>query len=447
VTQTTRFQVYFFAQNISPPKKTTSNMTKPKNKKLSKRFGYIPVATILQKKELTRLIVDYVMAFKKHGGYRWDAEMISNPAPFFYFVVTGGTEQKVLQLREKRKKIAPKEPVFLIAHPGNNSLPAALEVLARLQQENVTGRIFYLKGPEDKPRFQQIEEAVSDLVTFHALQQARIGLVGPSSDWLVASSPDTQIVPKMWGPQVVAIDLEELKATLQTMLDETIQPSLDSLVSRASQVQEPSETELQDAVRVYAATKQLAEKYHLDTIAMRCFDLILDLKTTGCFALAQLNDEGIVAGCEGDLVSTVAMLWISKLLNQSSWMANPAQMDIEHNTLWLAHCTVPRNMIEEYRLRSHFESGLGVGIQGKLSTGPATVLRLGGKTLERIWLADGEILQSGHADNLCRTQVKVRLTRDGDVEKLLSTPLGNHLVLVQGHHAHRLRSWWETMIA
>ena len=212
-------------------------------------------------------------------------------------------------------------------------------------------------------------------------------------------------------------------------------------------MREPSETELKDAARVYVVMKQLVDKYRLDAITLRCFDLILDLKTTGCFALAQLNDEGTIAGCEGDLVSTVAMLWISKLLNQSSWMANSAQLDIENNTLWLAHCTVPRNMVEEYRLRSHFESGLGVGIQGKLLPGPATLLRLGGKTMSRIWLADGEILQPGHADKLCRTQVEVRLIRDGDVEKLLRTPLGNHLVLVPGHHADRLRSWWETMIA
>lgn len=422
-------------------------MMKPKNKKLPKRFGYIPAATILQKNELTRLIAEHISALEKHGGYQWDAEMISNPAPLFYFVVTGGTEQEVLQLREKRKKIAPKEPVFLIAHPGNNSLPAALEVLARLQQEDVKGRIFYLKGPEDNLGFQQIEEAAGDLGAFNALQQARIGLVGSPSDWLMASSPDPQIVRKVWGPEIVPIDFGELKQAIRTILDEAIQPFLDSLISKASQVREPSVAELKDAVFVYGATKQLVDKYRLDAIAVRCFDMVLDLKTSGCFALAQLNDEGIVAGCEGDLVSTVAMLWILKLLNQSSWMANPAQLDIEHNTLWLAHCTVPRNMIEEYHLRSHFESGLGVGIQGKLPTGPATLLRIGGKTMSRIWLADGEILQSGHADNLCRTQVEVRLTRDGHVEKLLRTPLGNHLVLVPGHHADRLRSWWETMIA
>ncbi|MCK4272485.1 hypothetical protein KAX22_07525 [bacterium] len=128
-------------------------------------------------------------------------------------------------------------------------------------------------------------------------------------------------------------------------------------------------------------------------------------------------------------------------------MANPAQIDVENSTLWLAHCTVPRSMVGEYRLRSHFESGLGVGIRGKLAAGPVTLLRIGGKVMEQIWLAEGEIIQTGETENLCRTQAKVRLTGGGRAGDLLRAPLGNHLVLVPGHHAGRLRVWWETMIS
>ncbi len=124
-------------------------------------------------------------------------------------------------------------------------------------------------------------------------------------------------------------------------------------------------------------------------------------------------------------------------------IANPAQLDPKSDTLWLAHCTVPRTLVESYRLRSHFESGLGVGIQGKLSEGPVTLLRIGGKGLDRVWLAEGEILQSGNAENLCRTQVEIRLTHGGKVTDLLRAPLGNHLVLAPGHHIDRLERWLE----
>lgn len=410
------------------------------------RFGYIPVASPLHGEDaLNQIVTAYEPHLERIGGERWDAGRLTDPAPFFYLVVTGGTEGAILELRASRQA-APDEPVFLLAHPTSNSLPAALEALARLQQDGIPGRIFYLNGPDDADGYQQIADAVHDLDVRRALRQARIGLVGEPSDWLVASMPDPVTVRETWGPEVVPVDLSAVQEMIRAIPQKDLASHISSLVDQATDIREPSQAEIEDVVRVYVALKQVAEQNSLDAITVRCFDLVLNMKTTGCFALAQLTDEGIIAGCEGDLVSTVALLWAHKLLGQVGWMANPAQLDTEHNTLWLAHCTVPRTIAQEYCLRSHFESGLGVGIQGTLSTGPVTLLRIGGKGMDRLWLAEGDIVQAGFAENLCRTQAEIRLTRGGTVEDLLNAPLGNHLVLVQGHHLARLQSWWEMMI-
>jgi len=412
------------------------------------RFGVIPVKPrfLLSEEAFNQIVGSYILALEQMGGERWSDETLENSAPLFYLMATGGTEQVLLNLRAERIKAVPDEPVFLLAHPAHNSLPASLEVLARLQQDSERGRIFYLKGPDDETGFSQIEATVRDMEVRFALKQARIGLVGPPSDWLVASSPDPATVQGTWGPEVVPIAVDEITQALEAVPSEIIASILEPLVTGATEVREPSQTELEEVVRVYVALKQAIERHSLDAITVRCFDLVLDLHTTGCFGLAQLTDEGVIAGCEGDLVSTVGMLWAYMLLGQIPWMANPAQLDEASNTLWLAHCTVPRRIVQGYGLRSHFESGLGVGIQGTLPNGPVTLLRIGGTAMEKIWLAEGEILQAGDAENLCRTQVEVRLTH-GKVQDLLHAPLGNHLILVRGHHADCLRVWWETMIA
>jgi L-fucose isomerase-like protein len=167
---------------------------------------------------------------------------------------------------------------------------------------------------------------------------------------------------------------------------------------------------------------------------------------TGCLALAQLTDEGVIAGCEGDLVTTVAMLWLHRMFGTIPWMANPSRVDRESGVLLLAHCTVPRGAAGAYRLRSHFESGLGVGIQGTIASGPVTLARIGGPRMERLRVLDGELVRNTDHADLCRTQVEVEIGRDA-VEELLADPLGNHMVLVPGHHAASLRRWHETMIA
>ena len=411
------------------------------------RFGYLPIVPEMAPSEeaVRQIIADYAPHLESVGGERWSEEQLADPAPLFYFLLTGGTESEVLRLREERNKSAPDEPVFLLAHAGNNSLPASLEVLARLQQDGAPGRIFFLKGPEDAGGYQQIADAAHDLNVRRALRRSRIGCVGEPSDWLVASTPDPTIVQEVWGPEVVPIDLEPVEQAVRSMPEEAIPPHVDSLMVQATDTEEPARADVEEAARVYRALKRAVDQYNLDALTVRCFDLVLDLGTTGCFALAQLNDEGVIAGCEGDLVSTLGLLWAYKLLGEVGWMANPAQVDRSRNALWLAHCTVPRSLVQGYRLRSHFESGLGVGIQGTLPAGPITLLRIGGRALDRLWLAEGAIRQAGYAENLCRTQAEVQLTADGDVEQLLRAPLGNHLIMISGHHAARMRSWWEMM--
>lgn len=410
------------------------------------RFGFVPVVPpFVGAHQEEAVVAAYAAALTARGGERWAADGLGGEAPLVYLVATGGTERVVLEMRAVRSRFAPREPVVLIAHPGNNSLPASLEVLARLHQDGEAGRIIYLAGPDDRSGLAAIEDFVQEATVARALGASRIGLVGDPSDWLVASAPAPAVVRDVWGPSVVPVPMSELE---RRIADEggPEQPRRTALWEEASEVVEPSEAEVADVVRVERALRGLAEAEGLDAVTVRCFDLVLHASTTGCFALAELNDAGIVAGCEGDLVSTVGMLWLRHMLGQPAWMANPAQVDLDANTVLLAHCTVPRTMVSGYRLRSHFESGLGVGIQGDLPAGPVTLVRIGGSRMERLWLAEGEVLRSGSAEDLCRTQALVRL-RTGHASELLTSPLGNHVLVAFGHHADRLRSYWQTFVA
>jgi L-fucose isomerase-like protein len=396
--------------------------------------------TMLGEAEIEGIIGPFLEALASVGGLR-ESECPDSDHPTFLLVATGGSEGVIMEWWSRRRPSAADQPLWLIAHPGNNSLPAALEVLARLQQDGVPGRIVYLRGPDDERGLDEIAEAAHGLEVKRWLEAARIGLVGTPSDWLVASMPDADIVAGSWGPEVLPVDMDDVVALLDTGAVSEVDGLVDELVGGADKVHEPSPAEIRDVAKVYLALKKTVADRKLDALTVRCFDLVMNQKTTGCFALAQLTDDGVIAGCEGDLVSTIGLMWARQLLETTPWMANPAQFDPDGNSLWLAHCTVPPSLVERYSLRSHFESGLGVGIQGELANGPVTLLRIGGKAMDQVWLAEGEIIASGSADNLCRTQAEIRLTSGGSVDDLLRSPLGNHLVLVNGHHRQRLDSW------
>jgi L-fucose isomerase-like protein len=233
---------------------------------------------------------------------------------------------------------------------------------------------------------------------------------------------------------------------LQAVDEQAVTSMTEGFLRRATAVQEPSPKHVEAAVRVYLALRAVVDREELHAVTVRCFDLVKTRSTTACFALAQLNDEGVVAGCEGDVVSAVGMIWARAVLGLTPWMANVARVEESEGALWLAHCTVPRSMVLEYRIRSHFESGLGVGIEGTFATGPVTMLRIGGAGLERLWVAEGRIDQTGRDDQLCRTQIRVLTPRDV-VQGLLLAPLGNHVLVLPGHHAGRLEAWWKDWIA
>jgi hypothetical protein len=56
-------------------------------------------------------------------------------------VLTGGVEREVLKLVSQTPS-----PTLLLAHPGQNSLPACLEILARIRQNGGEGRILFRFG-------------------------------------------------------------------------------------------------------------------------------------------------------------------------------------------------------------------------------------------------------------------------------------------------------------
>lgn len=411
---------------------------------MAARFAYVPLASSLHDEEaLNRLIGDYVPPLEQAGAKRTDPAAPETQLPLVVFVATGGTERSILDFWERSNETRRGEPLLLLAHPGHNSLPASLEALARLHQLGATGRIIYLRGPDDEEGLATLRQAIHDVEVRQALRKVRIGLVGEPSDWLVASSPDPQIVRTMWGPLVVPIDLESVYERYRSVED-TAQLGAE-LIDRADAMLEADAARVDEAARFTAALRSVVADQQLDAVTVRCFDVLEVLGTSGCMALSQLNDDKVIAGCEGDLVSTVGMIWVDRLLGILPWMANPARLDAEANIVWLAHCTVPRSLVDSFSIRSHFESGLGVGIAGQFPTGPVTLLRIGGAAMDRLWVSEGELLRTGSDSSLCRTQIEVRL-HGGRVSDLLDAPLGNHLIVVAGHHRARLEQWRSTMV-
>ena len=178
------------------------------------------------------------------------------------------------------------------------------------------------------------------------------------------------------------------------------------------------------------ALMKLVEKYRLTALTVKCFDLLDSCRTTACLALARLNDDGIVSGCEGDIPALWTMMAVYARRGKVPFMANPSSSDRERLRVDFAHCTVPTSMTESFTLPTHFESGIGVGIAGILPTGRYSVVKIGGRRLDRFYGAEGTVTANTKIVQRCRTQVSFRFDSPEDFDRFFANRLGNHIVLV-----------------
>ena len=174
-----------------------------------------------------------------------------------------------------------------------------------------------------------------------------------------------------------------------------------------------SEETLKGALRIYEALKKLISKYSLSGLTIRCFDLLTSLHNTSCLALALLNEQGIIATCEGDVPSMLTMAIVKEKFNCSSFQVNPSYVNLRDMYAFFAHCTLPFDMCESFSFDTHFESGIGIGIKGKLDHGKVTVFKIN-RNLKDYEVFEGKIAENLSKPNLCRTQIKVLFNENID---------------------------------
>ena len=333
--------------------------------------------------------------------------------------------------------------IVLIADGLKNSLAASLEILSWMRQNDRHGRV--LHGPTGF-----IMQGIDDYAIAHdaisRLQGKRVGVIGKPSGWLIASNVDYAAMREHWGVEMVDVPLDEVVTGYEAIGDDEVQDITDQFISKAVSVKEPSRDEVVKAMRLYRSVKGIVERYRLDAFTLNCFDLIPTTHTTGCVALALLNQEGIPAGCEGDEQTLLTMLAVQAATGEMTFMANPSKiLDNATHEMVFAHCTIAPAMTDRYIVRDHYESLSGVAVEGVFDPMDMTVVKCGGKGMERLFISRARLLECTTNPNMCRTQLHLRL--DEPLDYFLERSIGNHHVIVRGNHVEKLSTVFQQLAA
>lgn len=344
------------------------------------------------------------------------AEMdeVKNQSLPIYFIASGGAEEGF-----KESYTETEEPYILLTTPAYNSLAAAMEILGYLQEHNLKGEIIHGSIESIAKRLIVLSKVAEGKTK---ISQLKLGCFGEPGG-LIASNVAFEGIKEVSGMEMVLFNLDEL------VLEYNKGSYEPNKYTEALKKKHFDSAEVEKALNVYGALKRLIEKYKLQGVALKCFDLLDLIHTTGCLALAVLNAEGIPAACEGDQKSLVSMAVLATLTGESGFMANPSYLDPETNEIIFAHCTLPIDMPDSYELTTHFESGIGVAVTSDIAPQPMTIFKCD-DNLQRYYVGKAELLETMHKNDLCRTQMRIHVL-DG-MDYFLKNPISNHHIICKG---------------
>ena len=333
-----------------------------------------------------------------------------------FFVASGGSEQEFTKIYQTIEG-----PYYLLTRSTHNSLAAAMEILAFLQENGQKGEIIH-------GDYETIGKKLAQIIKVNEVRQRlkgfRLGTTGESS-WLIASKVSATTMKKISGMDLVQVPMEEILSEISKNTYE------DNQFTEEIKRQNYSSSEVERSLNVYGAIRRLVDRYSLNGITVRCFDILQPACISGCLALAILNAEGIHAACEGDGRSLVSMTVLGELTGKPVFMANPARLFPDQNEIIFAHCVLPLNMAKQYSLTTHFESGLGISIAAELPLGTCTLFKCK-ENFKDYFAQTGEIIDNLHEGCMCRTQIRIRLPEQ--ISYFSTQPIANHHMICIGNH-------------
>jgi len=250
---------------------------------------------------------------------------------------------------------------------------------------------------------------------------------------------DPKVIKEVFGPEVVKIGSREINEAFQKAEKSEAEKWSRLWIQNAERVVEPTEEEIKKSGAMYVAILDLLRRYRAQAIAIDCLGLFYGGKLPAypCLGFFQLNNDGLVGACEGDLPSTTMMLLATYLAGRPGYISDPV-IDTSKNLIIYAHCVAPARVFgpkgrsNAYRIRNHSEDRKGAAIQSLLPAGElVTSFEFNCERREMV-VHQATTVGNIEEDKACRTKLAAEVK--GDINKLLGEwdRFGWHRVTVYG---------------
>ncbi|MCL5072353.1 MAG: hypothetical protein M1308_15910 [Actinobacteria bacterium] len=318
------------------------------------------------------------------------------------------------------------------------SLPVFSGALKRLKIKHK----FILGLPTDKNTLDKVAEFVKVADTIKSLRATRIGLVGYAAMSIYSGTFDHLKLRGIIGPEVLQIDSYSLLNIAQCADKNQYSEFLKNVTKFAAISRDLKPEYLEKEGRLYYAIKELIKIYQLDSINVKCqYELSQEYKCIACPALSLIAEEGPVAACEGDTLTTVSQIILHRLTGQP--IAYGDILNVENGEAIFSACGFAPYSLAENPEKVQLNDINHPGFEGPIVS---LVLKKGKITFMRINEgADGYIMNIGTGMGLDSELRQGRFPAlkfkiEGEEKKFLETLYCQHYAICYGDYTDELVS-------
>ena len=265
---------------------------------------------------------------------------------------------------------------------------------------------FYGYASDERFR-RRLSVTVRALGALKKLRSARVALIGgfaPGFNDLYFD--ERSVFHKLDGIYINRLhEYDEIIKIAEKISDNEIRPLAEA--ERAIGMTETARSLFPFSLKIYLAYKKFVEEYGYDAIAVSCWPKFQnDYKYSVCSVIGMLNDDKIVAACEGDLMSAISMLALQEMSGESTMLMDFSAFDEKDDSILLWHCGPASKKFcrqNGYSLGENYSgmphepgkiNGSGVARNMEFDAMPATVFRFSGD-MERYLSLQGRFMGKG----------------------------------------------------
>lgn len=207
-----------------------------------------------------------------------------------------------------------------------------------LRERNLPFKWFF--GPATDARFRRrLEITVRALETLKRLSQTKIGLIGGAAPTFLNLGYDAPAIAQRLGVQIEEHPMEDAFRRIDQFADNQVAEVVQAMTARAAEVQVTGDWMMRTG-RVYLALRDLADEGPYSALGVRCWpEFQSELAGIGpCAAVSWLNETGVPASCEGDVLGAVSMLAAHYVSRAPVTMTDLVALAEEDGLVQMWHC-------------------------------------------------------------------------------------------------------------